>query len=74
MKKKKLELIITICVYLAAALLAGLLAMPAVDLIGKLPENFMKGSLWSDFAAPILFAAGLAIALGLPRGRYGFGH
>ena len=74
MKKKKLELIITICVYLAAALLAGLLAMPAVDLIGKLPENFMKGSLWSDFAAPILFAEGLAIALGLSRGRYGFGH
>ncbi|MEE0956042.1 MAG: sugar transferase [Eubacterium sp.] len=74
MKKRRLEFIITIFVYIVSALLAGLLAEPAAAAFHKLSDAFIKSDFFFDVLLPILLSEALAIVLGLSRRRYSFGE
>ena len=74
MKRKKLELTITIIIYFAAALLSGFLAIGVLQGVQKLTTTFLNENILVAAIFPLLTAEIFAMVFTLYDGRYAFQH
>lgn len=72
MKRKKLELTLTIVLYFTAALMSGCFAIAILNGFKKLSPVFLKENLLVSALFPLLTAEILAMAFTLYDGRYAF--
>ncbi len=72
MKRKKLELAITILIYVMTALMASSIAVLILRFYSKLTEEFLAFDLWIDLGVPAVIAECLAMTLSLYNGGYEF--
>jgi len=72
MKRKKLELAITVAVYLMTAFLSSATALFFLRMFSKLTKEFRTGSMWINAVLPVVIAECLAMVLSLYNGQYGF--
>jgi len=72
MKRKKLELVITILIYIFTAFMASALAVYILRYYSKLTEEFLAFDFWMDLGIPAVIAECLAMTILLYNGKYGF--
>ena len=72
MKRKKLELTLTIVVYFAAALMSGCFAIAILSAYNKLVLEFLGENLFVAALFPLMMAEILAMVFTLYDGRYAF--
>lgn len=72
MKRKKLELIISILIYLGTAIVSSTLAILLLQMHRKLTSEFMAGNTFANAIVPYLIASFLAMVALLFDGRYAF--
>lgn len=72
MKRKKLELVITILIYILTAFMASSLAVFILRQFSKLTEEFLAFDFWMDLGVPAVIAECLAMTVALYNGNYGF--
>ncbi|SFG36744.1 sugar transferase [Oribacterium sp. WCC10] len=72
MKRKKLELAITVLIYIMTAFMASSLAVLILRSYSKLTEEFLTFDLWMDLGVPAVIAECLAMTISLYNGRYEF--
>ena len=72
MKRKKLELVITILIYILTAFMASSLAVVILRYFSKLTEGFLAFDFWMNLGVPAVLAECLAMTVLLYNGKYGF--
>ncbi len=72
MKRKKLELTITVLMYLGAAVLSGTMAILVLKRFQKLVPDFFQNDILMTAFVPLLAAVLLAMILTLGDGKYAF--
>ncbi len=72
MKRKKLELGITVIIYLMTAFLSSTIALVVLRLLSKLTPEFRTGSMWINAVFPAVLAESIAMVLSLYNGQYSF--
>ena len=72
MKRKKLELTITVIIYLMVALAASALSIGALKSYGKLTPEFRAGNMWLTAVLPAVIAECVAMTISLYDGKYSF--
>ncbi len=72
MKRKKLELTITVIIYFITALVASTLAIQILSVWGKLMPEFLSGNMWTDAVMPAVIAESFAMVMALYDGKYSF--
>lgn len=72
MKRKKLELTITVLMYLGAAVLSGTIAILVLKRFQKLVPDFFQNDILMTAFVPLLAAVLLAMILTLGDGKYAF--
>ena len=72
MKRKKLELAITIAIYIITAFFASAGSLYVLRMYSKLTKEFLQMNLWVDAVAPAVLAECIAMSLSLLNGKYEF--
>ena len=72
MKRKKLELAITIVIYILTAFLASAGSLYILRMYSKLTTEFLKMNLWTDAVLPAVLAQCIAMMLSLVNGKFEF--
>ena len=72
MKRKKLELAITIVIYIIAAFLASAGSIYILRMYSKLTREVLEMNLWFDAVMPAVLAECIAMSLSLLNGKYEF--
>ncbi|OON88454.1 hypothetical protein BXO88_01290 [Oribacterium sp. C9] len=72
MKRKKLELAITIVIYIMTAFLSSAAAIFFLRELSKLTPQFREGNMWMSAVMPAVLAECLAMVLSLYNGQYSF--
>ncbi|MBP3803808.1 MAG: sugar transferase [Oribacterium sp.] len=72
MKRKKLELAITIIIYILTAFLASAGSLYVLRMYSKLTKEFLDMNLWVDAVLPAVLAECIAMSLSLVNGKYSF--
>ncbi len=72
MKRKKLELAITIAIYIVTAFLASAGSLYFLRMYSKLTNEVLQMNLWVDVVVPAVLAECIAMSLSLMNGKYEF--
>lgn len=72
MKRRKLELAITVIIYVMTAFLASAMAVGILKEFSKLTKEFRHGSMWITAVLPAVLAECVAMVISLYEGRYSF--
>jgi len=72
MKRRKLELVITILIYFAVAALSGLISIRLLNMHKKLTPDFLQGNLFTSAILPLLISEAIVMVLTLYDGHYSF--
>ena len=72
MKRKKLELAITIVIYILTAFLASAGSLYVLRMYSKLTPAVLEMNLWTDAVMPAVIAECIAMSLSLLNGKYSF--
>lgn len=72
MKRKKLELAITIVIYILTAFLASAGSLYFLRMYSKLTKEVLDMNLWTDAVLPAVIAECIAMSLSLLNGKYEF--
>ena len=72
MKRKKLELAITIVIYIITAFLASAGSLYVLRAYSKLTKGVLDMNLWADAVLPAVLAECIAMSLSLLNGKYEF--
>ena len=74
MKRKKLELAITIVIYIITAFLASAGSLYVLRANSKLTKEVLQMNLWFDAVMPAILAECIAMSMSLLNGKYEFGR
>lgn len=72
MRRKKLEFILSIAVYMTAAVLSGMISILILNQQRKLTQEFLSENIFVDTFLPLVVAEALTMVLTLFDGRYRF--